>query len=402
MLKGADILKVSSAYCRTIHQSQGLGFDNVLVYFPYAKANSRELLYTAITRAKDPKQGGQSLHIWAQGTDDIRRVLSLPFDPTRDGPDNFTDLLNDTATYSPIEKIERINEAATEALSYISSLEHSMAEADSYYEKLKGLLTTIKATAVGSNSDKAIAEYWMASGGDWLNFRLSRPVCSISLKEAIEETMRQSELPRNAVTVMLIFYMGNGGLAPEGRCTPEMRYSWMLSCYKRTKNGSALISIDGASARITAVRNIRVFRHAGSFKTVTNKGLKERIEELASMLGYVLDVVGREERADKLQPGLIPGDDYKTLTNKELAAKYSLSERKIAAMRKECKQLGLPSERGKEACTRKTKASTITPSDECIKKQLRPSLCINMLLKHAYMSGEGPRGRKKRAMLRFS
>ena len=36
----------------------------------------------------------------------------------------------------------------------------------------------------------------------------------------------------------------------------------------------------------------------------------------------------------------------------------------LAAMRKEWQQLGLPSERGKEACTRKTKASTITLSSE--------------------------------------
>ena len=166
-LKEAEVLKISSACCRTIHQAQGLGFDNVLVYFPFAKTNSRDLLYTAITRAKDPKQKwGQSLHIWAKDTDDVRRVLSLPFEPTVDGPDNFTDLVNEIDTYTPIEKIERINEAIAAELDYINSIDNS--KADTYYGKLSEMLASIKSMAAVDNAEnacKAIAEYWKAQNG---------------------------------------------------------------------------------------------------------------------------------------------------------------------------------------------------------------------------------------------
>jgi len=154
--------------------------------------------------------------------------------------------------------------------------------------------------------------------------------------------MRQTELRRDAITAMLIFYEGNGGIAggtmQNTPIPPEARYKWMLACYKRTQNGSIIVAIDGVSVRITAVRDMRIFRHAGSFKTVTNKGLKERFDGVAKQLGYGLGGVGRQERADKQHFGSIPDDDYKTLSNKELASKYGVSVRKIANMKKEWKQ----------------------------------------------------------------
>jgi len=319
-LVGAEARKISSAYCRTIHQSQGMDFDNVLVYFPPKKTNTRELLYTALTRAKGPQQkGGQPLHIWAKDADDIKRVLMRPFEPVRAEPDNFADLIK-SGIYTPTGKVARIKEAIATELADIASLGANNAE-----EELREALTAIKAMAMDANAEnacKAIAEYWKAKGA-WLNFRLFKPESSISINDAIVETIQQNELPHDAIAVMLIYYAGNGGIIPDTLFTLKEQYEWMLACYKRTKNGGAIVN----GLYIKAVRNMRTFRHANDFYIATNLELKSLIENRAIKLGHKLEEVERKEhkeRSDKIER-TISDEDFRLMKVKDIAVKYGIS-----------------------------------------------------------------------------
>jgi len=242
-----------------------------------------------------------------------------PFEPVRAEPDNFADLIK-SGIYTPTGKVARIKEAIATELADIASLGANNAE-----EELREALTAIKAMAMDANAEnacKAIAEYWKAKGA-WLNFRLFKPESSISINDAIVETIQQNELPHDAIAVMLIYYAGNGGIIPDTLFTLKEQYEWMLACYKRTKNGGAIVN----GLYIKAVRNMRTFRHANDFYIATNLELKSLIENRAIKLGHKLEEVERKEhkeRSDKIER-TISDEDFRLMKVKDIAVKYGIS-----------------------------------------------------------------------------
>ena len=82
-LSPAQILSWQTAFAMTIHKSQGSEFDEVLIVLPDTKENqllTRELLYTAITRAKHiVKIIGNADMIYKIAQQSVSRISGLAF-----------------------------------------------------------------------------------------------------------------------------------------------------------------------------------------------------------------------------------------------------------------------------------------------------------------------------------